>query len=99
LFNRITEARVYAADQLFATLDPTLRRIDVADVGETVLADTVGFIRHLPHDTVAAFNAPLQETRQATFLLHVIAAADVPAQENNEAVNTGLEEIDTHASP
>ncbi|HCB26308.1 MAG TPA: GTPase HflX, partial [Citrobacter freundii] len=52
-FNQITEARVYAADQLFATLDPTLRRIDVADVGETVLADTVGFIRHLPHDLVA----------------------------------------------
>lgn len=50
LFNQITEARVYAADQLFATTDPTLRRIDVADVGETVLADTVGFIRHLPHD-------------------------------------------------
>lgn len=56
LFNQITEARVYAADQLFAT-DPTLRRIDVADVGETVLADTVGFIRHLPHDLVAAFKA------------------------------------------
>ena len=50
LFNQITEAQVYAADQLFATTDPTLRRIDVADVGETVLADTVGFIRHLPHD-------------------------------------------------
>ncbi|VDZ81333.1 GTP-binding subunit of protease [Salmonella bongori] len=60
---------MYAADQLFATLDPTLRRIDVADVGETVLADTVGFIRHLPHDLVAAFKATLQETRQATLLL------------------------------
>ncbi len=55
LFNQITEAEVYAANQLFATLDPTLRRIDVTDVGETVLADTVGFIRHLPHDLVAAF--------------------------------------------
>ena len=78
LFNRITEARVYAADQLFATLDPTLRRIDVADVGETVLADTVGFIRHLPHDLVAA---------------------DVRVQENIEAVNTVLEEIDAHEIP
>lgn len=64
LFNRITSAEVYAADQLFATLDPTLRRIDVPDVGDTVLADTVGFIRHLPHDLVAAFKATLQETRQ-----------------------------------
>ncbi|WP_176692046.1 GTPase, partial [Enterobacter hormaechei] len=52
LFNQITAAEVYAANQLFATLDPTLRRIDVPDVGETVLADTVGFIRHLPHDLV-----------------------------------------------
>ena len=96
---RITEARVYAADQLFATLDPTLRRIDVADVGETVLADTVGFIRHLPHDLVAAFKATLQETRQATLLLHVIDAADVRVQENIEAVNTVLEEIDAHEIP
>ncbi|RFY48826.1 GTPase HflX, partial [Salmonella enterica subsp. enterica serovar Enteritidis] len=57
LFNRITCADVYAADQLFATLDPTLRRIQVDDVGTVVLADTVGFIRHLPHDLVAAFKA------------------------------------------
>lgn len=99
LFNQITEARVYAADQLFATLDPTLRRIDVADVGETVLADTVGFIRHLPHDLVAAFKATLQETRQATLLLHVVDAADVRVQENIEAVNTVLEEIDAHEIP
>ena len=99
LFNQITEARVYAADQLFATLDPTLRRIDVADVGETVLADTVGFIRHLPHDLVAAFKATLQETRQATLLLHVIDAADFRVQENIEAVDTVLEEIDAHEIP
>ncbi|WP_313448333.1 ribosome rescue GTPase HflX, partial [Pseudescherichia sp.] len=99
LFNQITEAQVYAADQLFATLDPTLRRIDVADVGETVLADTVGFIRHLPHDLVAAFKATLQETRQATLLLHVIDAADLRLQENIDAVNTVLEEIDAHEIP
>ncbi|OON41791.1 GTPase HflX [Izhakiella australiensis] len=99
LFNRITEADVYAADQLFATLDPTLRRIDVADVGEVVLADTVGFIRHLPHDLVAAFKATLQETRQATLLLHVIDAADVRVDENIEAVDIVLDEIEASEIP
>ncbi|EPT2442379.1 ribosome rescue GTPase HflX [Klebsiella aerogenes] len=91
LFNQITEAEVYAADQLFATLDPTLRRINVTDVGETVLADTVGFIRHLPHDLVAAF--------KATLLLHVIDAADVRVQENIDAVNTVLAEIEADEIP
>ncbi|GLR08077.1 GTPase HflX [Mixta theicola] len=99
LFNSVTSANVYAADQLFATLDPTLRRIDVADVGEVVLADTVGFIRHLPHDLVAAFKATLQETRQATLLLHVIDAADVRLDENIEAVVTVLEEIEADEIP
>ena len=99
LFNRITSADVYAADQLFATLDPTLRRIDVADVGDTVLADTVGFIRHLPHDLVAAFKATLQETRQASLLLHVIDAADTRVDENIEAVNTVLAEIESDEIP
>ncbi len=99
LFNRITSAEVYAADQLFVTLDPTLRRIDVPDVGDTVLADTVGFIRHLPHDLVAAFKATLQETRQASLLLHVIDAADPRVDENIEAVNTVLAEIDSDEIP
>lgn len=99
LFNRITSAEVYAADQLFATPDPTLRRIDVPDVGDTVLADTVGFIRHLPHDLVAAFKATLQETRQASLLLHVIDAADPRVDENIEAVNTVLAEIDSDEIP
>ncbi len=99
LFNQITAAEVYAANQLFATTDPTLRRIDVPDVGETVLADTVGFIRHLPHDLVAAFKATLQETRQATLLLHVIDAADVRVQENIDAVNTVLAEIEADEIP
>ncbi|MEA1063335.1 ribosome rescue GTPase HflX [Erwinia sp. HR93] len=99
LFNRMTAANVYAADQLFATLDPTLRRIDVADVGETVLADTVGFIRHLPHDLVAAFKATLLETRQATLLLHVIDASDLRIQENIDAVESVLEEIDARELP
>ena len=67
LFNHITCSDVYAADQLFTTLDPTLRRIQVDDVGTVVLADTVGFIRHLPHDLVAAFKATLQETRKLPY--------------------------------
>ncbi|WP_025122308.1 MULTISPECIES: ribosome rescue GTPase HflX [unclassified Serratia (in: enterobacteria)] len=99
LFNRITSAGVYVADQLFATLDPTLRRIEVADVGDTVLADTVGFIRHLPHDLVAAFKATLQETRQASLLLHVIDAADTRVEENIEAVNAVLAEIESDEIP
>ncbi|KMJ46078.1 ribosome rescue GTPase HflX [Xenorhabdus khoisanae] len=99
LFNRITSAEVYAADQLFATLDPTLRRIDVDDVGAVVLADTVGFIRHLPHDLVAAFKATLQETRQAKLLLHVVDAADSRLDENIIAVDSVLEEIESHEIP
>lgn len=99
LFNHITKADVYAADQLFATLDPTLRRIEVADVGTTVLADTVGFIRHLPHDLVAAFKATLQETRQASLLLHIVDASDARVDENIDAVNTVLAEIEADEIP
>ncbi len=99
LFNKITAADVYAVDQLFATLDPTLRRINVADVGDTVLADTVGFIRHLPHDLVAAFKATLQETRQASLLLHIIDAADPRVAENMAAVDTVLAEIEADEIP
>lgn len=99
LFNHITCSDVYAADQLFATLDPTLRRIQVDDVGTVVLADTVGFIRHLPHDLVAAFKATLQETREATLLLHVIDAADSRFEENIHAVESVLEEIDAQEIP
>ncbi|OSN10471.1 GTPase HflX [Lonsdalea iberica] len=99
LFNQMTAADVYAADQLFATLDPTLRRIDVADVGDTVLADTVGFIRELPHDLVAAFKATLQETRQASLLLHIVDAADPRMDENIDAVNEVLTEIEADEIP
>lgn len=99
LFNKITSADVYAADQLFATLDPTLRRIEVDDVGDTVLADTVGFIRQLPHDLVAAFKATLQETRQASLLLHVVDAADPRLNENIDAVDTVLAEIEADEIP
>lgn len=94
LFNAITDAGVYAADQLFATLDPTLRRIHIQDVGTAILADTVGFIRFLPHDLVSAFKSTLQETTEATLLLHVIDGADDRKNENIDAVNQVLDEIE-----
>jgi len=93
LFNALTAAEVYAADQLFATLDPTLRRIELADVGVAVLADTVGFIRHLPHKLVEAFRATLQETVEATLLVHVIDAASEERDLNVEQVHEVLGEI------
>lgn len=99
LFNRITEAGVYAADQLFATLDPTLRKIELADVGPAILADTVGFIRHLPHDLVAAFKATLKETQEADILLHVVDASDERFRENIQAVHDVLVEIDANEVP
>ncbi|MGH8164559.1 MAG: GTPase HflX, partial [Rhodanobacteraceae bacterium] len=76
LFNALTQGAAYTADQLFATLDPTVRKLDGLDCGPAVLADTVGFIRELPHDLVAAFRATLAEARDADLLLHVTDAAD-----------------------
>ncbi len=99
LFNLITQANVYAADQLFATLDPTLRKIQVEDVGRVILADTVGFIRHLPHDLVAAFKATLTETREAELLLHVVDIADERRSENINEVQNVLDEIDAGEVP
>ena len=99
LFNQITNATVYAADQLFATLDPTLRKIEVEDVGRVILADTVGFIRHLPHDLVAAFKATLTETREAELLLHVVDISDDRRAENIEQVQDVLDEIDAGDVP
>ncbi|QCZ92261.1 ribosome rescue GTPase HflX [Salinimonas iocasae] len=94
LFNQITDAHVYAADQLFATLDPTLRKIELQDVGPAILADTVGFIRHLPHDLVAAFKATLQETQEADLLLHVVDVSDARYRETMDEVNEVLDEIE-----
>lgn len=99
LFNGLTSADVYAADQLFATLDPTLRKVQLADVGPVILADTVGFIRHLPHDLVAAFKATLEETREANLLLHVVDAADERASDNTQQVNAVLKEIEADDVP
>lgn len=99
LFNRITNAGVYAADQLFATLDPTLRKLTLKGVGDIVLADTVGFIRHLPHDLVAAFKSTLQETRDADLQLHVVDVADPRKEHNMQQVAEVLAEIDADQLP
>ena len=93
LFNRLTSAEAYAADQLFATLDPTLRRLEVEGGEAVVLADTVGFIRQLPHDLVAAFRSTLQETSAADLLIHVIDAADPRRDLCIAQVNEVLREI------
>lgn len=93
LFNRITGSDVYAENQLFATLDPTMRRLDMAEIGAVVMADTVGFISHLPHKLVEAFRATLEEASNSTLLLHVIDAAAEERQRNIEQVELVLEEI------
>lgn len=93
LFNRITTSTVYAADKLFATLDPTIRRLELPDIGPVVMADTVGFIRHLPHKLVEAFRATLEETTEATILLHIVDSHDSRRDENIEQVEEVLAEI------
>ncbi|GAB2797126.1 GTPase HflX [Halomonas shantousis] len=99
LFNTVTSAEVYAANQLFATLDPTLRRLEVPDVGPVVMADTVGFIRHLPHKLVEAFQATLQEATEASLLVHVIDAADPDRDLNVAQVDEVLKEIGADSVP
>jgi GTP-binding protein HflX len=99
VFNALTSASVYAADQLFATLDPTLRRLPVPDLGTVLLADTVGFIRHLPHKLVQAFRATLEEVVQADLLLHVIDSAAAERETTVEHVVAVLEEIGADAIP
>lgn len=93
LFNAMTKAGTYAADQLFATLDTTSRRLYVGDAGNVVLSDTVGFIRDLPHALVAAFQATLEETANADLLLHVVDSASEDRDSQIEAVNKVLTEI------
>ena len=93
LFNTLTDAKVFASDMLFATLDPTLRNIELPVVGKAVLADTVGFIRNLPHQLVAAFQATLEETKQANLLLHVVDASDEMREEKISRVNEVLKEV------
>jgi len=93
LFRAVTGADAYVADQLFATLDPTVRRIELPGGTPVVMADTVGFIRELPHELVAAFQSTLTEAREATLLLHVVDAADPRREEHIEEVNRVLKEI------
>ncbi|AMX01372.1 ribosome rescue GTPase HflX [Microbulbifer thermotolerans] len=93
LFNRLTDAGVYVRDQLFATLDPTMRRVELPSVGAMILADTVGFVSHLPHKLVEAFRATLEEAGNATLLLHVVDAAAEDRLHLMEEVQNVLEEI------
>ncbi|MDX1656872.1 MAG: ribosome rescue GTPase HflX, partial [Candidatus Competibacteraceae bacterium] len=93
LFNRLTEAGVYAADQLFATLDPTLRRLELPNADPAILVDTVGFISQLPHELVAAFRSTLQETVQSVLLLHIIDAGAAERRDNQQEVERVLAEI------
>jgi GTPase len=93
LFNALTGSANYVADQLFATLDPTVRQVKLAGVGEVVLADTVGFVRSLPHELVAAFRSTLQEARDADLLLHVVDASDPLRDERMEQVREVLRGI------
>lgn len=93
LFNLLTSEKIYVADKLFATLDPTLRRIQLPGFGAVIIADTVGFIRDLPHELIEAFHATLEETREADLLLHLVDANDPRKNEKIEIVNHTLEEI------
>jgi GTP-binding protein HflX len=99
LFNALTRAGVYQADQLFATLDPTLRRLELPGRASVILADTVGFINHLPHELVAAFRATLEETRTADLLLHVIDAASEVRDRRIADVEGVLAEIEAEDVP
>lgn len=93
LFNALTGSDSFVADQLFATLDPTVRRVKLEGVGEVVLADTVGFVRALPHELIAAFRSTLQEARDADLLLHVVDASDPLRDERIEQVREVLKGI------
>jgi GTP-binding protein HflX len=99
LFNALARAQAYAADQLFATLDATTRRIHVGGAGTVVVSDTVGFIRDLPHELVAAFRATLEETVRADLLLHVVDSASPAREQQAEDVNKVLAEIGAAGIP
>jgi GTPase len=99
LFNLLSQDHVYVADQLFATLDPTSRRIELPNLGSVTIVDTVGFIRHLPHSLIEAFNATLEETRSADLLLHVIDSSDPLYLQKIEQVNLVLAEIGADKIP
>ncbi|MEJ2127418.1 MAG: GTPase HflX [Woeseiaceae bacterium] len=99
LFNALTDASVYVKDQLFATLDPTVRRLELPDGREVVLADTVGFVRDLPHELIAAFRSTLQEAREADLILHLIDASDSDRWQRVRQVNSVLKQLDADKVP
>ncbi|MDA1064143.1 MAG: GTPase HflX [Proteobacteria bacterium] len=99
LFNALTDAGVYVKDQLFATLDPTFRQLELPDSREVVLADTVGFIRDLPHELIAAFRSTLQETCEADLILHIIDASDMHRWQRIRQVNAVLKQLDADKVP
>ena len=99
LFNALTGAGVYVKDQLFATLDPTVRRLDLPEGEHVVLADTVGFVRDLPHELVAAFKSTLQEAREADLILHLIDASDPNRWQRVRQVNSVLKQLDADQVP
>ena len=99
LFNALTDAGVYVRDQLFATLDPTVRRLDLPDGEHVVLADTVGFVRDLPHELIAAFRSTLQEAREADLILHLIDASDPNRWQRVRQVNSVLEQLGADQVP
>ena len=99
LFNALTDADVYVQDQLFATLDPTVRRLDLPEGEHVVLADTVGFVRDLPHELIAAFRSTLQEAREADLILHLIDASDPNRWQRVRQVNAVLKELEADHVP
>ncbi len=99
LFNALTNADVYVEDQLFATLDSTVRRMELPEGGEVVLADTVGFVRDLPHELIAAFRSTLQEAREADLILHMIDASDPNRWQRARQVNAVLKQLDADRVP
>jgi GTP-binding protein HflX len=99
LFNALTDADVYVEDQLFATLDPTVRRLDLPEGEHVVLADTVGFVRDLPHELIAAFRSTLQEAREADLILHLIDASDPNRWQRVRQVNAVLKELEADHVP
>ena len=99
LFNHLVQESVYAADQLFATLDPTMRRLNIDQYGEIVLSDTVGFIQDLPHTLVAAFHSTLEEVKNSSILLHIIDRANPEYRTHMEEVDLVLKEIGAEDIP
>ncbi len=99
LFNTLTNSSVYSADKLFATLDPTLRRLQISKGQYVVLADTVGFIQDLPHDLIESFHATLLETQEADLILHIVDASDENRDNNIEEVESVLKQINASEIP